>query len=261
MKCVQVRLREAGKIFTYDKNNIEVSPGDYVIIETDRGIDYGQVVSEPEEVMEEDISNRIKKIKRKANRKDLKRIKKNKSKVKRAFSICEKKIKYHNLEMKLIDAEYSFDRSKIIFYFTADGRVDFRELVKELAQIFKLRIELRQIGARDEAKMLGGIGPCGRKLCCASYMKNFEPVTIRMAKKQDMPLTPNKISGLCGRLMCCLNYEYATYKKLSNRLPSEGDTIKVEGKRKGKVLDVDLLNKNVKVQLDDGTKVKVDYSV
>lgn len=259
LESVQVRLREAGKIFTYDRNNVKIEPGDYVILEADRGVDYGQVVSEPEEIIEEDLDRDIKKILRKANRQDMARISKNRQKVKRALAICEKKIKYHNLNMKLVNGEYSFDRSKVIFYFTSEGRVDFRELVKELAQIFKLRIELRQIGARDEAKMLGGIGPCGRRLCCATYMKIFEPVSIRMAKQQNMPLTPNKVSGLCGRLMCCLSYEHELYKRLSKGLPNQGETIQLK-QGKARVVEVNVLNKKVKAELENGSQIEISYS-
>jgi len=257
MECVQVRLRENGKIFAYNSNNIKTEPGDCVILEADRGLDYGQVISEQEDIAEE--SKDTKKILRRANRTDMAKIYRNRQKVKKALSICVKKIKYHNLDMKLVNAEYSFDRSKIIFYFTSEGRVDFRDLVKELAQIFKLRIELRQIGARDEAKMTGGIGPCGRSLCCSAYMKNFEPVNIRMAKQQDMPLTPSKVSGLCGRLMCCLGYEYKVYKQLSKKLPSRGDTIEVD-QGKAKVVEVNILEKTVRAELEDGKQIDVSYS-
>ncbi len=258
MKSIQVRLRENGKLYTYDKNNIEVKPGDYVILEADRGIDYGQVASEPEDIIEEERDKSIKKLLRKANRQDIHRIEKNKQKVKKALKICDKKIQYHGLNMKLVNAEYSFDRSKIIFYFTSEGRVDFRELVKELAQIFKLRIELRQIGARDEARILGGIGPCGRDLCCATFMKNFEPVSIRMAKSQDMPLTPNKVSGLCGRLMCCLSFEDNLYKRLSKKLPNKGEFINVK-QGKAKVVEVNILEGKVKAELGSGKQIELNY--
>jgi len=258
MESIQVRLREVGRIYTYNINNVKVEPGDYVILEAERGIDYGQVISESEEIIEDGVDKEVKKILRRTTSQDISRINKNRHKVERASTICEKKIKYHNLDMKLVNAEYSFDRSKIIFYFTSEGRVDFRELVKELAQIFKLRIELRQIGARDEAKMLGGIGPCGRGLCCATYMKNFEPVSIRMAKQQDLPLTPNKVSGLCGRLMCCLSYESKLYKQMSKKLPSKGESIMLK-QGKARVIEVNILKKIVKAELEDGRQIEVNY--
>ena len=260
MGVIQVRLREEGKVNVYKYGNINLKPGDYVILEADRGIDYGQVVSEPEEAYDKPAKKEgFKKIIRKAFPQDLARIKKNKQRVKKALLVCDKKVKYNNLDMKLVDAEYSFDRSKIVFYFTSEGRVDFRNLVKELAQIFKLRIELRQIGARDEAKILGGVGPCGRDLCCATYMKNFEPVSIKMAKKQEMPLTPNKVSGLCGRLMCCLGYEYDYYKKISEYMPKKGEIVEIK-EGKAKVLDINILEKKIEVEIfDTGKTIRLEY--
>jgi cell fate regulator YaaT (PSP1 superfamily) len=199
-----------------------------------------------------------KKIMRLANDNDLKQIAENRTKAKEASSACLKKIEEHKLDMKLVHAEYSFDRSKIIFYFTASGRVDFRNLVKDLAKIFKARIELRQIGVRDEAKFFGGFGPCGRELCCAKFLKDFEPVTIKMAKEEGLPLNPPKISGLCGRLMCCLSYEYETYKILSKGLPREGERIHT-AQGKGKVLSVNVFKRTANVELEDGTKIKMSY--
>ena len=199
-----------------------------------------------------------KKVVRLARENDLKQIKENRVKAKEAFSACVKKISEHKLDMKLVQAEYSFDRSKIIFYFTANGRVDFRELVKDLAKIFKARIELRQIGVRDEARHFGGFGPCGRELCCARFLKDFEPVTIKMAKEEGLSLNPPKISGLCGRLMCCLSFEYETYKLLSKGLPHEGERVHTE-KGKGKVLSVNVFKRKASVELEDGTVIEVVY--
>jgi len=190
---------------------------------------------------------------------DLKQVEENRAKAKEAYSTCVKKIAEHKLGMKLVQAEYSFDRSKIIFYFTADGRIDFRELVKELAKIFKARIEMRQIGVRDEAKLFGGFGSCGRELCCARFLKDFEPVTIKMAKEEGLPLNPPKISGLCGRLMCCLSFEYETYKILSKGLPREGEQVHTQ-QGKGKVLGVNVFKRSATVELEDGTQVKVSYA-
>ena len=219
---ILVRLRDSGQVHSYDAGNLEVKEGDYVIVEHDRGLDYGQIVSPSESVLPDTNSKEpLKKILRLAKESDLKQIEENRLKAKEAFNACIKKIEEHKLDMKLVQAEYSFDRAKIIFYFTANGRVDFRNLVKDLAKIFKARIELRQIGVRDEARLFGGFGPCGRELCCARFLKDFEPVTIKMAKEEGLPLNPPKISGLCGRLMCCLSFEYETYKLLSKGLPRE----------------------------------------
>src|SRR3990167_1822644 len=219
----QIRLRETGKITYFSTSGMKFKVGDYVIVEADRGLDYGQVLSEKEALLDSDVEEPLKKVIRKANPWDMHQIEKNKKKIKEVMDTCSKKIQERHLAMKLIDAEFSFDRSKIIFYFTADGRVDFRDLVKDLANVFKTRIELKQIGVRDEAKILGGLGPCGRALCCATYLKDFEPVTIKMAKEQNLSLNPTKISGLCGRLMCCLSYEYDTYKSLMEGMPHPGD--------------------------------------
>lgn len=202
-----VRFKPAGKIYYFDAEDVEVSPGDAVIVETIRGIEYGEVVIGPRQLKEEELVQPLKKIVRKATPEDRSILEENQEKEKEAFRVCQEKILEHQLPMHLIDVEYTFDRGKVIFYFTAEGRVDFRELVRDLAGIFRTRIELRQIGVRDEAKMLGGIGPCGRVLCCCTFLGDFEPVSIRMAKDQNLSLNPTKISGVCGRLMCCLKFE------------------------------------------------------
>ncbi len=257
-EVIQIRLREAGKISYCSTSGMKFKVGDYVIVEADRGIDYGQVISDPEVILDSDVEEPLRKIIRKANPWDTHQIDKNKKKSREVMETCTRKIQEHKLSMKLIDAEFSFDRSKIIFYFTAEGRIDFRNLVKDLAAIFKTRIELKQIGVRDEAKLLGGFGPCGRHLCCATFLKDFEPVTIKMAKEQNLPLNPAKISGLCGRLMCCLGYEYKTYKELIKGLPREGETVKTE-KGPGKVVGVNALKQSCTVELADGARVEVSY--
>jgi cell fate regulator YaaT (PSP1 superfamily) len=257
-EVIQVRLREAGKISYFSTSGMKFKVGDYVIVEADRGLDYGQVLAETEAILDSDVEEPLKKVMRKANPWDMHQIEKNKKKIKEVMDTCSKKIQERHLPMKLIDAEFSFDRSKIIFYFTAEGRVDFRDLVKDLANAFKTRIELKQIGVRDEAKILGGLGPCGRALCCATYLKDFEPVTIKMAKDQNLPLNPTKISGLCGRLMCCLGYEHKTYKELMKGLPREGETMKTE-KGQGKIISVNAIKRSVTVELEDGTLVEVSY--
>ena len=257
-EVVQIRLREAGKITYFSPNGMHFKIGEYVIVEADRGLDYGQVLSETEALLDSDIDEPLKKVIRKANPWDMHQVEKNKKKIREVMDTCSKKIQERKLPMKLIDAEFSFDRSKIIFYFTAEGRVDFRDLVKDLANVFKTRIELKQIGVRDEAKILGGLGPCGRALCCATYLKDFEPVTIKMAKEQNLPLNPTKISGLCGRLMCCLGYEHKTYKELMKGLPREGEMLKTE-KGTGKIVGVNALKLSVTVEMEDGTLVEVKY--
>ncbi|MGI5853189.1 MAG: PSP1 domain-containing protein [Bacillota bacterium] len=212
-KVVGVRFKKAGKIYYFDPVDIPLATGDPVIVETARGIEFGNVTVGPKEVDDSEVTQPLKKVLRRATPEDLQTAEENCQREKRAFEIGLEKIANHNLEMKLVDVEYTFDRSKIIFYFTADGRVDFRELVKDLASVFRTRIELRQIGVRDEAKMLGGLGPCGRSLCCATFLGDFEPVSIKMAKEQNLSLNPAKISGICGRLMCCLKYESDCYKQ------------------------------------------------
>src|SRR3989344_4253933 len=254
-EVVQVRLREGGKTQYFEFGNTKPKVGDAVVVEADRGVDYGEVISDMEAVSEIIGEEPLRKILRIAAPGDLDQIKKSREKTREAFTTCQKKIQEHALKMKLIEAEYSFDRSKLLFYFTAEGRIDFRELVKDLARIFKARIELKQIGVRDEAKLLGGFGPCGRHLCCATFLKDFEPVTIKMAKEQNLPLNPTKISGLCGRLMCCLGYEYKTYKELMKGLPHEGETLKTE-KGPGKVISINAIKRSVTVELENGTLVE-----
>jgi cell fate regulator YaaT (PSP1 superfamily) len=258
-RMILVRLRELGQTYFYNaQEGLSVKEGDYVIIEYDRGLDYGKIVSPKDAAADNQSKEPLKKIVRLAREGDLKQIEENRIKAKEAFSACLKKIEEHKLDMKLVQAEYSFDRTKIIFYFTANGRVDFRNLVKDLAKIFKVRIELRQIGVRDEARLFGGFGPCGRELCCAKFLKDFEPVTIKMAKEEGLPLNPPKISGLCGRLMCCLSFEYETYKMLSKGLPREGERVHLpEGK--GKVIGVNVFKRTATVELEDGKQIVVSY--
>lgn len=257
-EVIQVRLREAGKISYYSTGGMKFKTGDYIIVEADRGQDYGQVISDIEVILDSDVEEPLKKIIRRANPWDMHQIEKNKKRIREVMDACTKKIHERKLSMKLIDAEFTFDRSKIMFYFTAEGRIDFRDLVKDLANVFKTRIELKQIGVRDEAKMLGGFGPCGRVLCCATFLKDFEPVTIKMAKEQNLPLNPTKISGLCGRLMCCLSYEHKTYKELMKGAPKEGDVIKTE-KGSGKVVGINAIKRSATVELEDGSLIEVPY--
>ncbi len=256
---ILVRLRDSGQIFPYNGANLVLKEGDYVIVDHDRGLDYGQVVSPSEELtVVTDPKEPMKKIVRLATEADLKQIQENRSKAKEAFNTCIKKIEEHKLDMKLVQAEYSFERTKIIFYFTANGRIDFRSLVKDLAKIFKARIELRQIGVRDEARIFGGFGPCGRELCCARFLKDFEPVTIKMAKEEGLPLNPPKISGLCGRLMCCLSFEYETYKLLSKGMPREGERIHTP-QGKAKVISINVFKRTAIVELEDGGQIEISY--
>ncbi len=257
-KLILIRLRDSGQVYSCGVYDPSVKEGDYVIVEHDRGLDYGLIISPEQAKSASEAKEQIKKILRTASASDLKQIDENRIKAKEAFSTCTKKIEERKLDMKLVRAEYSFDRNKIIFYFTAAGRVDFRDLVKDLAKIFKARIELRQIGVRDEAKIFGGFGPCGRGLCCATFLKDFEPVTIKMAKEEGLPLNPPKISGICGRLMCCLNYEYETYKILSKGLPKEGERIHTP-KGKGKVISVNVFKRTATVELEDGTYTELEY--
>lgn len=257
---VGVKLREIGNTENFSVSpNLKLDIGDYVIVEQERGLEYGLIVSEPRPFLEgEGQKEPPLRVIRKATPGDLHQIERNKKKVKDLIDICEKKIQEHNIAMKLVDAEYSFDRSKVMFYFTADTRVDFRNLVKDLASIFKARIELKQIGVRDEAKLLGGFGPCGRGLCCARFLKSFQPVTIKMAKEQNLSLNPTKISGLCGRLMCCLFYENDIYKKLMEGLPRQGDKIKTKDGT-GNVISVNAIKRLVVVELEDGRQIEVTY--
>ncbi len=245
---VGVRFKKAGKIYYFDPDEIQICKNQNVIVETARGIEFGEVVVGPKEVSEEDIIAPLKKVIRIVTEEDEIKHRENKEKEQEAFETCLNKIKCHELEMKLIDVEYTFDNNKVIFYFTADGRVDFRELVKDLAAIFKTRIELRQIGVRDEAKMIGGIGPCGKSLCCASWLGDFEPVSIKMAKDQSLSLNPAKISGICGRLFCCLKYEHNLYQHILDKLPGVGSIVKtIDGE--GVVVDTNVLLEQIKVKI------------
>ena len=244
---IGVRFRTAGKIYYFDPAGRKIKTGDHVIVETARGIEYGYVVLGSREVDESKVVPPLKPVIRMATPEDEAVEAKNKEKEKTAFKICQEKIKKHNLEMKLIDAEYTFDNNKVLFYFTADGRIDFRELVKDLASVFKTRIELRQVGVRDETKIMGGIGICGRTLCCHSYLSEFIPVSIKMAKEQNLSLNPSKISGVCGRLMCCLKNEEETYEVLNSRLPGVGDYVLTIDGLKGEVHSVNVLRQLVKV--------------
>lgn len=245
MIVVGVRFKKAGKIYYFDPENIQYERGQGVIVETARGVEYGTIQLANREIKDDELFLPLKKIMRAATEKDTAQYEKNKQKSIEAMEICADKIKKHGLEMKLIDVETTFDQNKIIFYFTADGRIDFRELVKELASVFKTRIELRQIGVRDEAKMLNGIGVCGRSLCCATFLGDFHPVSIKMAKDQGLSLNPTKISGICGRLMCCLKYEQDTYEELNKNLPGEGDIISTP-LGEGEVLSVSVLRQTIK---------------
>lgn len=247
IKVIGVRFRNAGKIYFFDPGKFNINNGDSVIVETARGIEYGHVVLGIRDVEDEKVIQPLKSVIRVANSEDNEIEKKNKEKEKEAFKICLEKIKKHNLQMKLIDAEYTFDNNKVLFYFTADGRIDFRELVKDLAAVFKTRIELRQVGVRDETKIVGGIGICGRTLCCHSYLSEFIPVSIKMAKEQNLSLNPTKISGVCGRLMCCLKNEEETYEELNSKLPSTGDFVTTDDGLKGEVHSVSVLRQQVKV--------------
>ena len=256
-RVVQVRLRESGRVRYYNCGEASYPVGEYVVVEADRGEDYGLVMSEPETTPDAEVEQPLRNVLRPLNPADRERIKGNRREGRAALTVCAAKIAERKLPMKLIDVEYSFDRSKIIFYFTAEGRVDFRELVRDLAAHFKARIELRQIGVRDEARMLGWIGCCGRQLCCATFLKDFEAVNIRMAKEQRLPLNPSKISGLCGRLLCCLRYEFETYRELQRGMPKEG-TVVATSQGEGRVRDVNLLRQSVGVELENGRVVQMD---
>lgn len=253
VKVAGVRFKSAGKVYYFDPDDLEVKSGDSVIVETARGLEFGTVSMDIMEIREEDVVQPLKKIIRIADEEDLRRHEENEKKKAKAMKACQEKINKHGLEMKLIDVEYTFDNNKIIFYFTADGRVDFRELVKDLASVFKMRIELRQIGVRDEAKMLGGIGSCGKSLCCSTWLSDFEPVSIKMAKVQNLSLNPTKISGICGRLMCCLKYENDIYMELRKGLPDHGEKVKTKD-GVGKVVDTNILCSKVMVRLYTGEK-------
>lgn len=257
IKVIGVRFRTAGKIYFFDPLQFEIKKGDHVIVETARGIEFGTVVTGKTEVEDEKVVQPLKPVIRIANQRDMEQEAANRDKEKDAFRICLEKIREHKLEMKLIDAEYTFDNNKVLFYFTADGRIDFRELVKDLASVFKTRIELRQIGVRDETKIVGGIGICGRALCCHSYLSDFVPVSIKMAKEQNLSLNPAKISGMCGRLMCCLKNEEETYEELNRRLPGIGDFVTTDDGLRGEVHSVNVLRQLVKVIVDAGDEKEI----
>lgn len=252
-RVIGVRFRTAGKIYYFDPGDFEIKKGDHVIVETARGVEFGTVLSDPREVEDEEVTKPLKGVLRMATEKDIEQEASNRIKEKEAFRICKQKILGHGLEMKLIDAEYTFDNNKVLFYFTADGRIDFRDLVKDLASEFKTRIELRQIGVRDETKIIGGYGICGRPLCCHSYLSDFIPVSIKMAKEQNLSLNPTKISGVCGRLMCCLKNEEDVYEELNRKMPGIGDVVSTNDNLEGEVASVNILRQTVRilVEVDD----------
>lgn len=256
INVIGVRFRPAGKVYFFDPARMDIKTGDHVIVETARGIEFGHVVLGSRAVDESKVIQPLKPVIRMATAADEETERRNKEKEKDAFGICLEKIKKHNLQMKLIDAEYTFDNNKVLFYFTADGRIDFRELVKDLAAVFKTRIELRQIGVRDETKIMGGIGICGRPLCCHTYLSEFIPVSIKMAKEQNLSLNPTKISGVCGRLMCCLKNEEETYEELNSKLPNIGDYVTTDDGLKGEVHSVSVLRQLVKVVVTVGKDEK-----
>jgi cell fate regulator YaaT (PSP1 superfamily) len=257
---VGIRFKKAGKIYYFDPGQLVIAAGEHVIVETTRGLEFGEVVIGPRQVKDEDIVAPLKPVHRKATSLDQEKVKENEAREEEAFRVCEQKIQSHSLPMKLVDVEYTFDVNKIIFYFTAEGRIDFRDLVKDLAAVFRTRIELRQIGVRDEAKMVGGIGCCGRPLCCATFLGDFEPVSIRMAKDQNLSLNPTKISGICGRLMCCLKYESDCYGSCCKKVavPVVGrEAVTVEGE--GKIIAVNSAKKTASVKLADGGILEIPW--
>ena len=260
-KIVGIRFRTAGKIYYFDPADFDLDMAMHVIVETARGIEMGTVLIPPKEVDDDKVVSPLKPVIRVATDEDEKTVERNKEKEKEAFAICKEKIIKHGLEMKLVDAEYTFDGNKLLFYFTADGRIDFRELVKDLAAVFRTRIELRQIGVRDETKIMGGIGICGRALCCNTYLSEFAPVSIKMAKEQNLSLNPTKISGVCGRLMCCLTNEEETYEELNSHLPANGDHVTTPEGLRGDVQSVNVLRQLVKVvvTLDNDEKEIREY--
>lgn len=262
-KVIGVRFRRAGKVYYFSPGKLKIEKGDHVIVETARGVEYGYVVIGTREVENDKVVQPLKSVIRLATAQDRDQEARNREKEKDAFRICQEKIRRHKLEMKLIEAEYTFDNNKVLFYFTADGRIDFRELVKDLASVFKTRIELRQIGVRDETKILGGIGICGRALCCHTHQSEFLPVSIKMAKEQNLSLNPTKISGVCGRLMCCLKHEEETYEELNSRLPNPGDRVTAKDGSKGEVSSVNVLRQLVKVivTLENEEKEIREYKV
>ena len=251
IEVVGIKFRNAGKIYYFLPKNLDLKKGDHVIVETAVGVEYGEVALEKKQVTDDQVKKPVKEIMRKANEKDDKKYAENQEKEKKAFQTCKEKIKKHGLEMKLIKVEYTFDGKKIMFYFTADGRVDFRELVKDLASVFRTRIELRQVGVRDEAKLIGGIGMCGRELCCSTFLPSFAPVTIKMAKEQNLSLNPTKISGICGRLMCCLKNEQESYEYLNSNLPDVGEKVKTFDGFEGEVSSVNVIKQEVKIVVEE----------
>ncbi len=262
VKIVGVRFRNAGKIYYFGPGNLSLHEGMHVIVETARGVEMGTVMTGPKDVEDQDVVQPLKPVIRIATEADEKTVARNHEKEKDAFQICLEKIAKHKLNMKLVEAEYTFDNNKLLFYFTADGRIDFRELVKDLASVFRTRIELRQIGVRDETKIMGGVGICGRPLCCHTYLSEFAPVSIKMAKEQNLSLNPTKISGVCGRLMCCLKNEEETYEYLNSRLPNNGDRVTTNDGFKGEVSSVNVLRQTVKVIIEvDGEKEIREYKV
>ena len=262
VKIVGVRFRNAGKVYYFDPKGYKIKAGDHVIVETARGVEYGTVIGGIREVTDDRVVQPLKAVIRVATQEDDLRAEKSRAKEKDAMRICNEKIRKHKLDMKLIDAEYTFDNNKVLFYFTADGRIDFRELVKDLAAVFKMRIELRQIGVRDETKILGGIGICGRVLCCNSFLSEFAPVSIKMAKEQNLSLNPTKISGVCGRLMCCLKNEEDTYEYLNSKLPNIGESVTTIDGVRGEVQSVNVLRQKVKVLVDAGDEKELrEYDV
>lgn len=262
VKVISVRFRTAGRVYFFDPMDLEIEKGQHVIVETARGVEYGYVVSGIREVDESKVVSPLKPVLRIATEEDDKRDARNQEKKAEAFKICQEKIHKHGLEMKLVEAEYTFDNNKVLFYFTADGRIDFRELVKDLAAVFKTRIELRQIGVRDEIKFMGGIGVCGRVLCCHSYLSEFAPVSIKMAKEQNLSLNPTKISGVCGRLMCCLNNEEEIYEELNRKLPNVGDYVTTEDGLRGEVHSVNVLRQRIRVVVEVGDEKEIkEYHV
>lgn len=259
MQVIGVRFKKAGKIYYFDPGKLSVALDDYVIVETVRGVEFGRVVLADKQVDEEDVVLPLKKVIRIATDKDKFTVAENTENAAQAHKVCEKKIREHKLDMNLVEVEYTFDRNKVIFYFTADGRVDFRNLVKDLAAVFKTRIELRQIGVRDEAKLLGGIGPCGRMLCCSTFLGDFEPVSIKMAKDQNLSLNPAKISGLCGRLMCCLKYENDEYEEAKRELPDLGEAIRTSY-GSGKVVGLNILERLIQIEVPEKERV-IEYTL
>lgn len=262
IKIIGVRFRRAGKIYFFSPADYDIRQGQHVIVETARGVEYGSVVLRPKEIEEEKVIQPLKSVIRLATQEDDEQELRNKEKEKKASEICLEKIRKHGLDMKLIGTEYTFDNNKVLFYFTADGRIDFRELVKDLASVFKTRIELRQIGVRDETKVLGGISICGRPLCCSSYLSDFVPVSIKMAKEQNLSLNPTKISGMCGRLMCCLKNEEDAYEYLNSKLPNVGEFVTTSDGLKGEVSSVNVLKQLVKliVEVNDEKEIR-EYKV